>query len=150
MRAAPQVLCAGACRRAFTHCAFWGWAWEAWQWAACCTNARRQRCTGQYGLLPRGSGRTPPSSSPAKPALSKQPEPVAAKRKLGFKEARELEQLPARIETLEAEVARRTEAMNDPAYYQQSPADLQRANEELAAKQAELDHAYQRWSELDG
>ena len=85
-----------------------------------------------------------------KPVLSKQPEPVAAKRKLGFKEARELEQLPARIEALEAEVARRTEAMNDPAYYQQSPADLQRANEELAAKQAELDHAYQRWSELDG
>ena len=39
---------------------------------------------------------------------------------------------------------------NDPAYYQRSPADLQRANEELAAKQAELDHAYQRWSELDG
>ena len=85
-----------------------------------------------------------------KPVLSKQPEPVAAKRKLGFKETRELEQLPARIEALEAEVARRTAAMNDPAYYQQPPADLQRANEELAAKQAELDHAYQRWSELDG
>ena len=56
----------------------------------------------------------------------------------------------ARIEALEAEVARRTAAMHDPAYYQQPPADLQRANEELAAKQAELDHAYQRWSELDG
>ncbi|WP_213601001.1 ATP-binding cassette domain-containing protein [Pseudoxanthomonas japonensis] len=89
-------------------------------------------------------------STPAKPILSKQPEPVAAKRKLGFKEARELEQLPALIETLEAEVARRTAAMNDPAYYQQSPADLQRANDELTAKQAELDRAYQRWSELDG
>ena len=101
-------------------------------------------------LRQRRAPAAPPSSSPTKPALSKQPEPVAAKRKLGFKEARELEQLPARIETLEAEVARRTEAMNDPAYYQQSPADLQRANEELAAKQAELDHAYQRWSELDG
>ncbi|PZQ20296.1 MAG: ABC transporter ATP-binding protein [Stenotrophomonas acidaminiphila] len=89
-------------------------------------------------------------STPAKPTLSKQPEPVAAKRKLGFKEARELEQLPALIETLEAEVARRTQAMNNPAHYQQSPADLQRANDELAAKQAELDRAYQRWSELDG
>ena len=93
---------------------------------------------------------TATASAPVKPALSKQPEPVAAKRKLGFKETRELEQLPARIEALEAEVARRTAAMNDPAYYQQPPADLQRANEELAAKQAELDHAYQRWSELDG
>ena len=90
------------------------------------------------------------SGSPTKPTLSQQPEPVAAKRKLGFKEARELEQLPARIEALEGEVAKRTQAMNDPAYYQQPPADLQRANDELAAKQAELDHAYQRWSELDG
>ena len=93
---------------------------------------------------------TATASAPVKPALSRQPEPATAKRKLGFKETRELEQLPARIEALEAEVARRTAAMNDPAYYQQPPADLQRANEELAAKQAELDHAYQRWPELDG
>ncbi|MDR7067909.1 ATP-binding cassette subfamily F protein uup [Pseudoxanthomonas japonensis] len=90
------------------------------------------------------------AAAPVKPALSQQPEPVTAKRKLSFKEARELELLPARIETLEAEVATRTQAMNTPAYYQQSPADLQRANDELAAKQAELDRAYQRWSELDG
>ena len=90
------------------------------------------------------------SATSAKPTLSHQPEPAAAKRKLGFKEARELELLPSRIEALEGEVAKRTAAMNDPAHYQQSPADLQRANDELAAKQAELDHAYQRWSELDG
>jgi ATP-binding cassette subfamily F protein uup len=90
------------------------------------------------------------SAAPAKPTLSHQPEPVTAKRKLGFKEARELEQLPGRIEVLEADIASRTAAMNDPAYYQQAPADLQRANDELAAKQAELDQAYRRWSELDG
>ena len=90
------------------------------------------------------------SATPAKPTLSKQPEPAAAKRKLGFKEARELELLPSRIESLEADIAKRTAAMNDAAYYQQAPADLQRANDELAARQAELEHAYQRWSELDG
>ena len=95
-------------------------------------------------------GATATASVPVKPALSKQPEPVAAKRKLSFKEARELEQLPARIETLETDIAARTAAMNDAAYYQQAPAELQRANDELAARQAELDHAYQRWSELDG
>ncbi|WP_299340585.1 ATP-binding cassette domain-containing protein [uncultured Pseudoxanthomonas sp.] len=99
----------------------------------------------------RVPGATATTSSPVKPALSKQPEPVAAtKRKLSFKEARELEQLPARIEALETDIAARTAAMNDAAYYQQAPADLQRANDELAARQAELDHAYQRWSELDG
>lgn len=98
----------------------------------------------------RVPGATATASVPVKPALSKQPEPVATKRKLSFKEARELEQLPARIETLETDIAARTAAMNDAAYYQQAPADLQRANDELAARQAELDHAYQRWSELDG
>jgi len=96
----------------------------------------------------------PPAAASAKPAATPAPAPAAAiasaKRKLGYKETRELEQLPARIEALEAEIAERTGAMNDPAYYQQSPADLQRANEDLAARQAELDHAYQRWSELDG
>ena len=86
----------------------------------------------------------------AKPEAVPVAEATPAKRKLSFKDARELEQLPARIEALEAEVAKRTGAMNDPAYYQQSPTDLQRANDELAARQAELDHAYQRWSELDG
>ena len=96
--------------------------------------------------------RTPVAASaaaPSKPTLSKQPEPAASKRKLGFKEARELELLPSRIESLEADIAKRTAAMNDAAYYQQAPADLQRANDELAARQAELEHAYQRWSELD-
>lgn len=100
-------------------------------------------------LRQRRAPATAAASSPAKPMLSKQPEPVAAKRKLSFKEARELEQLPARIETLETDIAARTAAMNDAAYYQQAPADLQRANDELAARQAELDLAYQRWSELD-
>ncbi len=72
------------------------------------------------------------------------------KRKLSFKDARELEQLPTRIETLETDIAARTQAMNEPAYYQQSPAELQAANDALAALQAQLEHAYQRWSELDG
>lgn len=74
----------------------------------------------------------------------------AAKRKLSYKDARELEQLPARIEALEADIAARTEAMHAPAFYQQPPADIQRANDTLAALQADLDHAYARWSELDG
>ncbi len=85
------------------------------------------------------------------------PAPAAAatvaappRRKLGYKETRELEQLPGRIEALEADIAARTEAMNDPAYYQQDPSQLQQANEALARLQAELDQAYQRWSELDG
>ena len=90
------------------------------------------------------------SSAPAKPTLSKQPEPVAAKRKLSFKEARELEQLPARIEALEAQQAAMTAEMGDPAFFQRDGAAIAAHGEALARVQAELEEAYRRWGELDG
>jgi ATP-binding cassette subfamily F protein uup len=76
-------------------------------------------------------------------------EPAKPKRKLSYKDARELEQLPVRIEQLEADIAAKTAAMNDPGFYQQDNAAILRANEALSAVQAELDAAYARWSELD-
>ena len=76
-------------------------------------------------------------------------EPAKAKRKLSYKDARELEQLPVRIEQLEADIAAKTAAMNDPGFYQQDNAVIVRANDALSAVQAELDAAYARWSELD-
>ena len=85
---------------------------------------------------------TPPAPSPALPA--------AAKKKLGYKDQRELDALPARIERLEADIAARTEAMQESAFYTQDAAARQRATAELAAFQAELDAAYARWEALDG
>ncbi|MFC4765276.1 ATP-binding cassette domain-containing protein [Dyella koreensis] len=75
--------------------------------------------------------------------------PAAPKRKLSFKDARELEQLPARIETLENDIAARSAAMNEPAFFQQDSTTIIKANEALAKVQAELDAAYARWTELD-
>jgi len=72
------------------------------------------------------------------------------KRKLSYKDARELEQLPARIEALETEIAARTEAMHDPSFYKQDAAAIAAANQALAKLQAELDTAYQRWQLLEG
>jgi ATP-binding cassette subfamily F protein uup len=83
-------------------------------------------------------------TSPAAPSNEK------PKRKLSYKDARELEQLPARIEQLEAEVVKHAEAMNDPSFYQQDNAAIQRANDALAKVQAELEMAYARWAELEG
>src|SRR5690606_25480040 len=56
-----------------------------------------------------------PAAAPAAPAVA---EPAAPKRKLSYKDARELEQLPLKIETLEKDVEGLTAAMNDPAFYQ--------------------------------
>ncbi len=78
------------------------------------------------------------------------PPAPAAKKKLSFKEQRELEQLPDRIEQLESDIAARTEAMNAPAFFQQDSAAIVSANDTLAALQAELDAAYARWEALDG
>ena len=78
------------------------------------------------------------------------PPAPAAKKKLSFKEQRELEQLPARIEQLESEIATRTEAMNAPAFFQQDSNAIVAANEALTTLQTELDAAYARWEVLDG
>jgi ATP-binding cassette subfamily F protein uup len=74
--------------------------------------------------------------------------PVAG-RKLSFKEQRELDQLPARIAALEAEQAALHGRLADPAFYLEA-ADVQRqAQDRLAAVDAEIDAALQRWEALE-
>jgi ATP-binding cassette subfamily F protein uup len=76
--------------------------------------------------------------------------PAAPKRKLAYKEARELEQLPKTIEKLEGDVEGLTSAMNDPSFYTRSSAEVTAHTQQLAKVQAELDAAYARWEELEG
>jgi ATP-binding cassette subfamily F protein uup len=83
-------------------------------------------------------------SAPARPSQGGQ-----TKRRMSFKEQKELEQLPARIEQLEAKIAQLTETMHDPAFYQRDSAAIVAHNAQLAEVQAQLDIAYGRWMELD-
>jgi ATP-binding cassette subfamily F protein uup len=105
----------------------------------------RQRPAALFATEPATSAKPATASAPVIAPATTEP-----KRKLSYKDARELEQLPARIEALETDIAQRTAAMNDPSFYQQDAAALLKANEALASVQAELDAAYRRWSELDG
>ncbi|MFC3650183.1 ATP-binding cassette domain-containing protein [Dyella humi] len=98
----------------------------------------------------RSPAETVPAAKPVNANTPAEPINEKPKRKLSYKDARELEQLPARIEQLEADVAARAEAMNDPSFYQQDNAAIQRANDAMAKAQAELESAYARWSELEG
>jgi ATP-binding cassette subfamily F protein uup len=75
--------------------------------------------------------------------------PAETKKKLSFKDQRELEALPALIESLETQVARVTDAMNSPEHYQQGAAEVLTANKKLAELLAQLESAYARWSELE-
>src|SRR5690606_17433458 len=72
------------------------------------------------------------AASPATPA-------APARKKLAFKEARELEQLPATIEALEAKLSAMTAEMNDPEFYQRDAAAITAHTTEVARGQAELD-----------
>jgi ATP-binding cassette subfamily F protein uup len=75
---------------------------------------------------------------------------TASRRKLSYKETRELEQLPARIEALEARLVELTALSGDPAFYQRDAAAITAHNASFAEVQAELDGAYARWAELEG
>ncbi len=75
---------------------------------------------------------------------------AVAQRKLSYREQRELEQLPGRIEALEAEQAALSTRLADPLFYQGDHTEVSGAVARLEALKAELAEAYQRWVELDG
>jgi ATP-binding cassette subfamily F protein uup len=74
---------------------------------------------------------------------------TASTRKLSFKEQRELDGLPARIESLDTEIAALTAAIQDPSFYRQGPEKVTATNARLATLQEELAAAYARWEVLE-
>ena len=87
----------------------------------------------------------------ASPKPVSQPEPAkpAAKSKLSYKEARELEALPAQLEALEAEQAQIAERLADPVLYQSSPQEAAVLHARSEAIEAELLDALARWEALE-
>lgn len=77
------------------------------------------------------------------------PSTVAAKRKLSYKEQRELEGLPARIESLEQSIAELHAVMADPTYYQRDSNTISSDAVRLREYEQELQTAYQRWETLE-
>jgi len=71
-------------------------------------------------------------------------------RRRTWKESRELEILPARIEELETRQTELHTLMADPEFYQDKGDRVASAKEELAAVEGELALAYARWEELEG
>lgn len=103
------------------------------------TDWLRQRPVPSASVQARPVTATPAVAAPA----------AAPKRKLSYKETRELEQLPLRIEELEGKLAELTAQMNEPAFYQRDAAAINAHNALLAQTQLDLEAAYARWSELD-
>jgi ABC transport system ATP-binding/permease protein len=75
--------------------------------------------------------------------------PAQPAQKLSYKEQRELDALPAQIERMEAVQAKLMSAMASPSFYQQPQAQIATTQERLAAMEAELSTAYERWEILE-
>ncbi|TCO82022.1 ATP-binding cassette subfamily F protein uup [Plasticicumulans lactativorans] len=97
-----------------------------------------------------------PVAPAAKPRVeARPPVPVAAEPakpkpgKLSYKDARELDALPARIEALEAEQAALSARTADAGFYRQPKAEQNAVLERLNALGDELAAAYARWDQLE-
>ncbi len=73
----------------------------------------------------------------------------AERKKLSFKEQRELEQLPDRIAALEAEQGVLQGRLGDPAFYQGPAEAVRQLQARLAAVDAEIEAALIRWEALE-
>ena len=90
-----------------------------------------------------------PSSAAVKPPSSPPPNSPAVKKKRSFQEQRELDALPALIETLETEAAAVHALMAEPDYFRQPGDLLARDQARLRDLEARLAEAFMRWEALE-
>jgi ATP-binding cassette subfamily F protein uup len=81
--------------------------------------------------------------------VEEKPAAKNAGKKLSYKDQRELEALPARIEQLEADIAQLQASMNEASFYQQDKRAINAAQLRWQQLQTELQQAYARWEALD-
>lgn len=91
--------------------------------------------------------------APGKPTKPKDdtapaPSPPARKNKLSYKDQRDYELLPTRIEELEAAIARDEKALSDPDLYTRDPAKFAALTSAIEKARQEKEAAEERWLEL--
>ena len=98
--------------------------------------------------VPASQGKPPKPASTTQTESKADSKPVV--RKLSYNEKRELEELPKRIQMLEAEQHQLNVKMEAPSFYQQEGTIITQAVNRLQEIHEELSRAYHRWSELEG
>jgi len=104
------------------------------------------------GRLVESSGAPESETTEAPVAATAPAKPVAQaqkKRKLSYKDQRELEAMPALIESLEQRQQELEQTMAEPDFYQREHGQVQDVIARLAAVQQEMEAAFERWAELD-
>ncbi len=105
---------------------------------------------GGYSDLPSPAP-SPAPALPTKASAAKAPAaPLAVPpRKRSYKEQREIDEIPARIEVLETERTALQAACADPHFYEQGEAKIASLFERLAIIEQELSERYARWEALE-
>ena len=117
-------------------------------------NGRIQEYVGGYDDWERQRPKEEPAPEKIKESKNEEnPKPQQkvepTKKKLSYKDKRELEMLPAKIEELEQRQQELHDLMGQPSFYQQESAEITRTQNELQNVEQELEHSYQRWEELE-
>jgi ATP-binding cassette subfamily F protein uup len=98
-----------------------------------------------------GGGSDKDSPTPQLPPPGSGPGQAASGRgrvKLSYKDQRDYDLLPARIEELDAEIAKGEHALADPTLYSRNPSEFARMTALLGTLRAEKDAAEERWLSL--
>ncbi|MDE2597087.1 MAG: ABC-F family ATP-binding cassette domain-containing protein [Sphingomonadales bacterium] len=88
------------------------------------------------------------STSPASSAPAPVEAPAPRKGKLSYKDQRDYDLLPGRIEEIEKAIARDEDALSDATLYTRDPAKFAALTKALEAARAEKEAAEERWLEL--
>ncbi|MGB5179557.1 MAG: ATP-binding cassette domain-containing protein, partial [Gammaproteobacteria bacterium] len=91
----------------------------------------------------------PTSKDSSGPTVKAAPAAAAKPDKLSYRDQRELDALPAKIEQLETEQAQLQAAMGDPGFYQQSHEQVNVILERLQTVEEELEVCFGRWEALE-
>jgi ATP-binding cassette subfamily F protein uup len=117
-------------------------------------DGRVKEYAGGYDDWLMQRGEAAPAAKPvaAKPATVRpeQKSPPSRARRLTYKEQRELDALPQRIETLEASLGELHQLTADPAFYRKPAAEIIQTKSRLESLETEVAEAYRRWEELEG
>jgi ATP-binding cassette subfamily F protein uup len=105
-----------------------------------------QALASASGTIKTESKPKPPPADPGPAGINQTPKP----KKLSYKDQRDLELLPGRIETLERQLGELQGRLADPALYQSGAEAAQALHIELAGLEQELAAAYARWEALEG
>jgi ATP-binding cassette subfamily F protein uup len=105
------------------------------------TDWLRQRPQPRVAAAPR-----PVASTVASAAAAAEP---VARRRLSYKEQRELESLPGEIEKLEAEQQSLTRKMSGPDYHRVAPDEMRRDGERTVELETLIAERLERWVKLE-